>query len=314
LDKIFHALTSALLNKTFRIIFWLFIAWLILRVFVFQVMQVPTDSMNNTFMKGDRVLVDKWSYGARIPITPLSIPFMNEVFVDWISLPYLRLPGIMKVRRNDVIVFNLPGEKMLPVDQRSNYVKRCVGLPGDTILIKKGVLFVNGKKISEAKGVLYRYRAISIDGEEEDLFISSSDADLLAKSSSSVSRHITDSSYYNPGLFPHSSVIKWNADHFGPFYIPRKGDTVLLSEKTVALYKDIINDHEGTIFQQVAGQYFIDNDPVKTYTFKMDHYFVLGDNRYNSTDSRYFGCIPEDHLIGKVSFVIFSGSRSSSNR
>src|ERR1043165_1993031 len=135
-----------------RILFWSLLLWLIVRTFVFQVCKVPTASMKNTLNEGDYILVNKLAYGPRIPITPFAIPF-SDAYIDW-QLPYFRLPGFSKVKRNDIIVFNYPQEDELPVDHRKLYVKRCIGLPGDEVKIMNAVVYVNGQKAEDPNALL----------------------------------------------------------------------------------------------------------------------------------------------------------------
>ena len=135
-----------------RIIRWTFIGfvcWLIVRSFVFQTMYIPSNSMLGTLQEGDYIYVNKLAYGPRIPITLLSIPISSSgKYLDWIQLPYYRLPGYDEVQLNDVIVFNLPTDTAEPIDCRTLYIKRCVGLPGDSLQITRGDIFINGKLIA----------------------------------------------------------------------------------------------------------------------------------------------------------------------
>ena len=258
-----------------RVIFWSLILWLSIRIFVFQVFKIPTSSMNNTLKEGDYILVNKLAYGTRIPITPLALPF-GTIYSDAIQLPYLRLLGYSSVNYNDIIVFNFPLEDELPVDCRQEYVKRCVGLPGDTLQLKKGVVFINQKKNSDPDSILFLYNA-------------------------NHQRILIDSSAYSPDVFPNSSSIKWNADYFGPLYIPKKGEHILLNKKNMFLYKRVISIYENNALVVRNDSVFINDCYRMTYTFKMNYYFAMGDNRYNSIDSRFWGFVPENHLIGRVS-------------
>ena len=148
-----------------QIVFWSMIIWLFTHIFIFQSSEIPTSSMRPALMEGDHILVNKLAYGARIPITPLSLPIGNT-FVDWIRLPYMRIPGYSSVKRNDVIIFNYPMDDDLPVDERKGYVKRCIGLPGDTIKIKKGIVYINNRTITDPENILYKYHVeILKDGD-----------------------------------------------------------------------------------------------------------------------------------------------------
>ncbi len=261
--------------------------------------------MKNTLNEGDFIFVNKWAYGPRIPITPLSLPFNEDLYLDF-HLPYKRIPGYSSPERNDVIVFNLPSEILRPVDKRKDYVKRCIALAGDTLLIKNGIVFINGKPIIESEEILFQYQKISIQGEKTGGYLTSEEADSIYKKGFNVNRFTYPKDHYHPAIFPHSSFIRWNPDHFGPYYIPGKGVTIQLNSGNIVLYKDIIQEHEHNTVSQLGSKILINGKEAESYTFTMDYYFALGDNRYNSIDSRYFGCIPENHLIGQVPFVIYS--------
>ena len=231
--------------------------------------------MNNTLKEGDYIVVNKLAYGTRIPITPLSLP-IGDTYVDWIQTPYFRLPGFTSVAHNDIIVFNFPLDKELPIDHRQEYIKRCIGLPGDTIQIKKGIVSINTKNIIEPENILFLF-----DEKQNRLLI--------------------DSAAYSPAVFPNSSNIKWNADNFGPLYIPKKGENIILTKNNMLLYKKVIEEYENNEIKIKNDSVFINNQYRLTYTFKMNYYFAMGDNRYNSIDSRFWGFVPENHLIGRVS-------------
>ena len=169
------------LNRIAKTIFYAFLLWLLVHLFLFEAFLVPTASMRTTLLEGDYIVVNKLAYGARIPFTPLSLPFANSnAFLDFIQLPYLRLPGYTNISRNDVIVFNLPAEKDVPIDERTLYVKRCIALPGDTFKIEKGIVYINSKALPVPEGI-------------HDSVISGK-------------------AYYNPNFFPNDPFIKWNLD------------------------------------------------------------------------------------------------------
>jgi len=260
------------LKKGLRLLLLGFLLWLLLHSFFFQTVRIPSASMHSTYKEGDYVLVNKLAAGARLPITPLSLPASGDRwFLDWIQLPYLRLPGYSGIQRNDVLVFNYPVEDHLPVDQRQLYIKRCVALPGDTLQLVAGIVHVNGKKQETPEGIILPAR-------------------------------IADTSAYTPLIFPNYPPVRWNTDHFGPVRIPRAGDSVRLERKTLPLYTRIIEKYEGHTLKLRNDSIFIDGKPARHYVFEMDYYFMLGDNRPASRDSRYWGFLPEDHVIGRASF------------
>ena len=293
------------INKFLKIIFWSICLWLLIRIFLFQVFRVPTDSMNNTFKDGDFIVVNKMAYGARIPITPLSLHLGNEKhFVDWIAIPYLRIPGYTEVSLNDILVFNLPSEALLPVDERKEYVKRCIGLPGDTILIKQGSVFVNKLFLKELPTQIGWYELKKNDNKNTEHFISKIAYDSILKNDNTISltkKYLLQEAY-SPNNFPNASQIKWNPDNFGPLYIPKKGMKIELNKTNILLYQKIIEQFEHNILTYKNDSVFVNSKFESSYLFKMNYYFVLGDNRYNSIDSRFWGFLPENHIIGKVSF------------
>ncbi|MBI3239877.1 MAG: signal peptidase I [Flavobacteriia bacterium] len=262
------------LNRFTRIVFWSFLSWLIFRSCVMQVYKVPTGSMNNTFQEGDYIVVNKLAYGARTPMTPLSLPF-GHTYLDWISFSYHRLPGFSSIQRDDILVFNYPAEKDLPIDHRKEYVKRCVGLAGDVISIKKGIVYVNGRKRNEVATAIPIYAR-------------------------KYKRTATDSLFYSPAYFPHSGSVKWNSDRFGPLLVPKKGTRIRLTHEQLLIYREVIESYEQKEVRELNELFFIDGKRQKYYTFELNYYFVLGDNRANSLDSRFWGFVPEDHIIGKV--------------
>ncbi|MFL5763904.1 MAG: signal peptidase I [Bacteroidia bacterium] len=251
-----------------RILFWSAIVVLIIRTFVFQVYRVPTGSMKNTLNEGDHVLVDKLAYGPRIPFSLIGIPF-TDIYIESLQLPYLRLPGFSTVKNGDIVVFNYPLEDELPIDQRQPYVKRCIAIPGDTLSILNGCIKINNHFPADTQFT--------------------KNVDPL------------DSSVYRPAFFPNNSAVRWNADHFGPLYIPQKGKTILLDKKNLILYNRIITVYEKNSLKTNNDSVFINGQYSSSYSFKMNYFFMVGDNRNSSIDSRFWGFVPEDHLIGRVS-------------
>lgn len=340
-----------------------------IKVFFVEAYKIPTPSMEETLLSGDYIFVSKLAYGPRLPGTPLAIPFYHnklpsgrKSYSERISMPYKRLWGFSKVERNDIIVFNFPeGDTMVvqypgqnyyslvrqygrdyilsefdfithPVDKRENYIKRCIGLPGDHLGIVDGEVIVNGKVRLDDPGRKHKYYVTTnglplpepfLDSLKilkssvtynpvnslHVLYLTADKAEVVQDFPGvrSIKRYAEPMlSFQNQEIFPHSPDYRWTGDNFGPLKVPARDDSVDLNIVNLPVYQRIIDVYEHNELQVKDGEILINGKPATSYTFKMDYYFVMGDNHHNSADSRYWGFVPEDHLLGKAVKVWFS--------
>ncbi|MBA2422952.1 MAG: signal peptidase I [Chitinophagales bacterium] len=321
------------------------IAATIIRTFILEAYTIPTPSMEKSLMVGDFLFVSKMHYGARIPQTPLSFPFAHHTmpliggksYLEWIKLPYNRLPGFQSVKNNDIVVFNYPMEDFRPVDKRENYIKRCIAIPGDSLEVRGADVYINGKQNTDWPGQQIDY-IVSTDGtginkkilQELDIQdVSPTNAPgefriiLTKETAAEISKLKNVRSIipviYSEGLVPEtlfpgdSRHFTWNVDNFGPIWIPQKGKTVSLDKNNIALYHRLITIYEGHQLDITKeGKIIIDGKEVTEYTFALNYYWMMGDNRHNSFDSRYWGFVPEDHIVGKAWFLWMSWNKNGS--
>ena len=369
------------------------VAATLVHTYFMQPFVIPTSSLEKTLLKGDFLLVSKFHYGARLPMTAVAAPMVHDTlpiaktpsYLKKPQLPYLRFPGFQDIKRNDIVVFNWPADTLFnmykqadkkyekPIDKKTNYVKRCVGIAGDSLEIKDGYVFINGKqtvlpdraktqfyytviskkylsaqylkdgigttefnrfyKIGKASAARYNLRDVvpfpndstsymvelpgnlnlsqNTDFKATDRYninMSVEEKETLAKNSDivSIKRNIKPKGEREASIFPKYGDYNWNGDNFGPIYIPEAGKTIELNKHVLPLYKDIITEYEGNKLTTDNDNIYINGAIATTYTFKQDYYWMMGDNRQNSLDARYWGFVPLDHVIGKPVFVWMS--------
>lgn len=249
-----------------KTIFVTLIVALFLKTFVVEAFRIPSGSMENTLLVGDFLLVNKFIYGFR---TPRYVPLTN------VAIPSFTLPAFKGVRRGDVIVFEFPGERdQQPNVETVNYIKRCIGLPGDTVEIQLGRVFVNGKELS---------------------------LPAHAKPSNTTQLSHWRRSYR---LFPRGAGF--TEEHYGPLVVPKKGDVIDINLDTIERWRRFIVREGHRVELSSDGKITIDGQDVARYTVERNYYFAMGDNRDNSLDSRYWGFVPADHLIGEALVVYWS--------
>jgi signal peptidase I len=318
------------------------IAATLIRTFFIEAYTIPTPSMERSLLVGDFLFVSKVNYGARTPMTPIAFPFAHhtmpligtKAYWDGLELSYHRLPGLSEVKKGDVVVFNYPMEAdspfFRPVDKRENYIKRCQGTPGDTLSLVNAQVYVNGKAAPNPPGEQTDY-TVSTTGVDlnpqvlQDLNISNYEGAVLPTMTQesanalkgysnvkSVVPNIAMKGMIDFQIFPNSQnklkdhKYNWNVDNFGPVIIPKKGWTVKLDTLTLPIYRRAITVYEGNKLEQIGNDILINGQKTTSYTFKLNYYWMMGDNRHDSLDSRFWGFVPEDHIVGKALFIWMS--------
>ena len=375
------------------------IAATLVHTYFMQPFTIPTSSLEKSLLVGDYLFVSKFHYGARVPSTVIAAPMVHDSlpftgtasYLKKPQLPYTRLPGLQKIKNNDIVCFNWPADTLAtmwgdtsgkftykPVDKKTNYVKRSVGIAGDSLEMINGYFYINGKKNElpdRAKLQFYytyeskkpisqsTYPKFLIDKERTGVYKilseywNNSKVQDAIKKNGNLSKIGSDSLYtevvgginadlarklkmlsvenkininlteeeverlnkypltvsikkVNHGadnaIFPHIEKLGWSQDNFGPIYIPKAGTSIKLTSESLPFYEQIIKNYEKNDLQVVGENIFINGKKVDSYTFKQDYFYLIGDNRHNSLDARYWGYVPFDHVLGKPVMIWFS--------
>lgn len=303
------------------------IAALIIRTFFFEAYRIPTPSMENTLLTGDFLVVSKINYGPRTPMV-IGIPFTN-INLTGLTLPWTRLPGISEIERYDIVVFNYPID-IAPIAAKTSYVKRCVGLPGDTLAIRDKQLYVNGEQPPAFPGLQKQY-VVSvqervrlsaakvqssgghlISGVGPNKYRINMPDDLAKKMENwpevqSVKPYVLEESVneFSQAGFSFSSGFS-NHDHLPSLTVPYEGQEVTLTPENWPIYQNVITRYERNTVERNGDQFVINGEQTNSYTIKYDYYFMMGDNRDNSEDSRFWGFVPDNHIVGEASLIYFS--------
>ena len=344
------------------------VAATLVHTYFIQPYTIPSSSLEKSLLVGDFLFVSKFNYGARVPMTTVAAPMVHDTIpvlkkksylfdddltkkgTSWLNklqLPYLRIPGFEKIDRNEIVVFNSPADTLYdmnnpnvdrnyykPIDKKTNLVKRCVGVPGDSLEVRNGYVYINGvqNELPDRAALQFSYFVqpkknqfnrqvmteryditdrFGIMNQQNTYVFSAISDEALSKfknhpNVASITPIKEEQGVRDPRIFPHDPNYNWNNDFFGPLYIPEAGKTIDINLEVLPLYKRLITEYEGNTLHVDGNQIYINNELTTNYTFKQDYYWMMGDNRHNSLDARAWGFVPFDHVVGKPVFIWMS--------
>ncbi len=321
--------------KAFLIAFFILV---LLRFFVFDLKSLSDNSMEKTLLQGDILLVNKYNYGTRMPMRILPQRWVNRFFsTDSLPpvkhLPYWRLPGNQPPDYNDMAYLNIPAPHPAAIDQRTRTVKRIVGLPGDILEMRDAVLYINGKPHDNPSELMFHYlieigRNDNIEdfldrfGIQEGTRHKQSNQFVFPMTVKMADSIATTGDVRRIQRFPATvekdfespfgkRALQWTQDNFGPITLPYKGYSVSLTTRNLDEWLYPLIYHERVNVDMRNDSVFIDGKFTRDYIFTYDYYFLLGDNRHNTSDSRLWGMVPETHMIGRATSVFLSFDKNA---